>query len=263
MSPKLFLRLAVLLPILLLGACAMPRASFNPRMLNTDVSGSILVTEGIASTASDVESLGMQADNNNFAPRADFEWGGFHVTASTQSTEHNGIGVADAALELGGVTIGAAENVSTEFALSLTNLAMTWDLFPGDTVEAGIGFGATLLDIDARIASLDNPGNDLDTNEMVPVPMITGRLGFDLGRFDIEGLISGLSINLDGNDATVIDIDIGASYELVNFGGDVMGKIGLGYKSFSVDVQYDDGAGGTVNLDTEFAGPYFGVTFSM
>ena len=263
MSSHLTVRAAAASALLFLGACGLPQASFNPRLLNTDVSGSLLVTEGAATTASDVENLGMQADNSNFAPRADFEWGGFHVTASTQTTEHDGVGVADATLELGGISIGASENVSTDFNLGLTNLAMTWDLFPGDTVEAGIGFGATLVDIDATIASLDNPGNDITTDEQVPVPMLTGRLGFDLGRFDIEGLLSGLSVNVDGNDATVIDLDIGVSYELINFGGEVMGLIGVGYKSFSVDVQYDDGAGGTVNLDTSFAGPYFGITISI
>jgi hypothetical protein len=263
MSPRLPVRLFAVLILIPLGACGLPQASFNPRILNTDVSGSLLVTEGVATTASDVENLGMQSDSGNFAPRADFEWGAFHVTLSDQSTTHDGVGVADATLELDGITISGNENVATDFSLGLTNLAMTWDLFPGDTVEAGIGFGATLVDINAKIASLDNPGNDIATDEQVPVPMLSGRLGLNLGDFDIEGLLSGLSVNVDGNDATVIDLDIGLSYQLVDFGGKVMGSIGIGYKSFSVDVSYDDGAGGTVDLNTDFAGPYFGITLSI
>jgi len=263
MSPRLTNSLLAALTLSVLGACGMPQASFNPRLLSTDVSGTLLVTEGVATTAADVETLGMQNDSSNFAPRADFQWGGFHVTAATQNSTHDGTGVADATLELDGITITGGENVATDFQLGLTNLAMTWDLFPGDTVEAGIGFGATLVDINSTIASLDNPGNDIKTDEQVPVPMLSGRLGFDLGRFDIEGLVSGLSVNVDGNDATVYDLDLGVSFQLINFGGEVMGSIGVGYKSFSVDVQYDDGAGGSVDLDTQFSGPYFGITISI
>ena len=263
MSPTTLTRAVALLTLATLGSCGLPQASFNPRILNMDVSGSLLVTEGVATTASDVENLGMTADSSAFAPRADFEWGVFHVTASNSNTNHDGVGVADATLELDGITISGAENVSTEFELGLTNLAMTWDLFPGDTVEAGIGVGATLVDMNARISSLDNPGNEISTDEQVPVPMLTGRLGFDLGRFDLEGLISGISVDVDGDTATVIDLDIGLAFRLINFGGEVMGSIGVGYRSFSIDVEYDDGAGGSVDLDTTFAGPYFGLTISI
>jgi len=263
MLPTRPLGALLLLTLLTLGSCGLPQASFNPRFLNMDVSGSLLVTEGVATTASNVENLGMQADNSTFAPRADFEWGVFHVTASNSNTNHDGIGVADAALELNGVTISGSENVSTQFDLGLTNLAMTWDLWPGDTIEAGIGVGATLVDINAKITSLDNPGNEITTDEQVPVPMLTGRLGVDLGRFDIEGLVSGISVDVDGNTATVIDMDIGLAFQLINFGGEVMGSIGVGYRSFSIDVEYDDGSGGSVDLNTDFAGPYFGITISI
>lgn len=255
--------LVAALSLLAVGACGLPQASFSPRLLSTDVSGTLLVTEGVATTAADVQTLGMQDDSGNFAPRADFEWGGFHVTASTQNSNHDGVGVADATLELDGNTITSGENVATDFELGLTNLAMTWDLFPGDTVEAGIGFGATLVDINSTIASLDNPGINIDTDEQVPVPMLSGRLGIELGRFDLEGLLSGLSVNVDGSDATIFDLDLGLSFDLVDFGGNVMGAIGLGYKTFSVDVQYDDGTGGSVDLNTDFSGPYFGITISI
>ena len=42
-----------------------------------------------------------------------------------------------------------------------------------------------------------------------------------------------------------------------------MGSIGVGYRSFSIDVEYDDGSGGSVDLNTDFAGPYFGITISI
>jgi len=246
-----------------LGSCGMPSASFNPRALNMDVSGDILVTQGAATSSSDVERLGMTEDSASFAPRADFEWGGFQMTASHSSTEHSGDGIADATLEFGGIIISGAEPVHTDFELGMTSLLMTWDVIPGDTVDVGLGFGATLLDLDSSITSLVTPANSIDTDEQVPVPMLAGRVGVDLGRLDFSGLVSGLSVDVDGDQATVIDFDLAINYELLDMGGELMGAITLGYKSFSLDVEYDDGSSGSVDLDMEFSGPYFGVTITI
>ncbi|MDF1800732.1 MAG: hypothetical protein P1V81_16275 [Planctomycetota bacterium] len=246
-----------------LGSCGMPSASFNPRALNMDVSGDILVTQGFATSSSDVERLGMTDDSASFAPRADFEWGGFQMTAAHSSTEHSGDGVADSALEFGGVVISDTEPVHTDFELGMTSLLMTWDLLPSETLELGLGFGATLLDLDATITSKTTPANKIDTDEQVPIPMLAGRVGVDLGRLDFGGLISGLSVDVDGNQATVIDFDLAINYELLDMGGELMGAITLGYKSFSMDVLYDDGSSGSVDLDMEFSGPYFGVTITI
>jgi hypothetical protein len=253
----------ILAASLALGSCGLPKASFAPRVLNFDVSGDLLVSEGSATATSDVERLGMSEDTGSFAPRADFEWGGFHMTVAHASTDHAGTGVADADLELDGITISATENVDTDFQLGKTDLLMTWDVIPGDTVDLGLGIGATLLDLDARIASLDNPGAEISTDEQVPVPMLAGRLGLELGPIDLEALASGLSVDVDGNTATVIDLDFSLDYELVDFGGELIGAITLGYKSFDIDVEYDDGASGSVDLDLGFSGPYFGITISI
>ena len=69
--------------------------------------------------------------------------------------------------------------------------------------------------------------------------------------------------DVDGNTATVIDLDVGLNWQLVDLGGTVLGAITVGYKSFDIDVEYDDGASGSVDLDLAFTGPYFGITLTL
>jgi hypothetical protein len=250
-----------LLALSLLGSCGLPKAGFTPRFVTFDVEGDLLVSESNATLASDVETMGFSKDSNSFAPRADFAWGAFEMTLAHSATDHSGTGVADASLDFGGVEIFPGENIESDFELGLTELIMTWDLIPGDTVDFGIGFGATLADVDLTITSLDNPGIQYDTDESLPIPMIAGRLAIELGDFNAEALVSGLSVDVDGDKATVIDMDIGLRYNLVDIGGEVMGAITLGYRSFDLELEYEDDGGEAVDIDIGFSGPYFGLSF--
>lgn len=255
------MRLQRLLPLALLclpTACGLPQAGLSMRYLDLEVEGDILVTQSAATSAADLETMGLQ-DDSTFSPRADFEWGGFHVSASQSTTDHSGSGQVDATIEYNGVTISGGENVQTDFELGLTNVLMTWDVIPGDMVEIGLGVGAMLMDFDANIMSTDNPGNDVTLDEQFPIPMIVGRAGLEVAGFDLEGVLGGLSVNIDGDEATVLDLDVGLSYELVDIGGAVMGHIMVGYRSFDIDVQYDDDDG-EVDFDSSFSGPYFGIS---
>ena len=113
------------------------------------------------------------------------------------------------------------------------------------------------------IESITSPGDNIATDEQVPVPMLAGRAAVEVWELELEGLVSGLSVDVDGNTATVIDLDVALNWELVDLGGTAMGAITLGYKSFDIDVEYDDGADGSVDLDLAFTGPYFGITLTF
>ena len=250
-----------LLALSFLGSCGLPKAGFTPRYLTFDVEGDLLVSDTGASIAADVETMGFSKDSSSFAPRADFEWGAFEMTLAHSSTNHSGTGVADADLEFDGVSIEATDEIDTDFNLGLTELIMTWDLIPGDTVDFGIGFGATLADVDFTVTSLELSGEEYETDESLPIPMIAGRLAIELGDFNAEALVSGLSVDVDGDKATVIDMDLGLRYNLVDIGGQIMGALTLGYRSFDLALEYDDEGGEKVDIDIGFSGPYFGLSF--
>jgi hypothetical protein len=227
-----------------------------------DIEGDILVSDTGATVAADIESLGFQKDSGSFAPRGDFEWGAFELTIADSSTTHSGTGVADASLEFGGGDIIlAGEAVQTDFELGLTELIMTWDVIPGDSVDVGIGFGVTLADVDMNIASLDNPGIEYSTDEALPIPMLAGRLGLELGDFNFEALVAGLSVDVEDDSVTVVDMDIALRYNLIDLGGEVMGAISAGWRSFDLGLDYDEDTGEAVDINIGFSGPYIGISF--
>jgi len=254
--------LAATAALLLPTACGLPQAGISMRYLNLDVEGDILVTESSSTASADLETMGLEKDDGVFSPRVDLEWGGFHLSASSSQSDHSGQGVVESELEYNGETITAGSNVQSDFELGLTNLLMTWDLIPGDTVEIGLGVGAMLMDLDANIQSLDVPGENIELDEQFPIPMLAGRAGLELYGFDLEGVLAGMSVNVDGDEATVLDLDVALSYELVDIGGAVCGELFLGYRSFDIDVQYDDDEG-AVDFDSSFNGPYFGIALSF
>ena len=251
-----------LLALTLLGSCyGLPKAGFTPRFLSMDIEGDISVSSGGATGAADLESLGLQKDSGSFAPRADFEWGAFELTLANSSTNHSGSGVANAKLEFDGNIIDINEAVQTDFELGLTELIMTWDVIPGDTVDVGIGFGVTLADVNMNIASLLDPNIEYSTDEELPIPMLAGRLGLELGDFNFEALVAGLSVNVEGDSVTVIDMDIALRYNLIDLGGEVMGAISAGWRSFDLELDYDEDTGEAVDINIGFSGPYIGISF--
>lgn len=256
-SPLLFL-IALCLPT----ACGLPQAGVSMRYLNLDVEGDLLVTQGAATSSSDLDTMGFEKDSGVLSPRVDFEWGGFHMSASQSNSDHSGQGTVEATLEYEGVTLSSGENVQSDFELGLTNLLMTWDLIPSDTFELGLGVGAMLMDLDANIMSLDNPGNNVELDEQLPIPMLVGRAGLEIAGFDLEGVLGGISVNVDGDEATVLDLDVSLQYELIDIGGAVYGELMIGYRSYDIDVQYDDDSN-AVDFDSSFSGPYFGITLSF
>jgi hypothetical protein len=248
-----------LLALTLLGSCyGLPKAGFTPRFLSMDIEGDISVSTVVATGAADFESLGLQKDSGSFAPRADFEWGAFELTLANSSTNHSGSGVINEELDFGGVVIPSGA-VQTDFELGLTELIMTWDVIPGDSVDVGIGFGVTLADVDMNIASLDFSGIEYSTEEALPIPMLAGRLGLELGDFNFEALVAGLSVDVEGNSVTVTDMDVALRYNLIDLGGEVMGAISAGWRSFDLD--YDEDTGEAEDINIGFSGPYIGISF--
>ena len=251
-----------LLALTLLGSCyGLPKAGFTPRFLSMDIEGDILVNNGDVSIAGTSDSLGMQKDSNSFAPRADFEWGAFELTIANSSTDHSGTGVAEVQLDLGGGEfIDVGDPVRTGFELELTELIMTWDVIPGDTVDFGIGFGVTLADVAMNFATNDL-AESYSTDEALPIPMLAGRLGLELGDFNFEALVAGLSVNVDDDSVTVVDMDIALRYNLIDLGGEVMGAISAGWRSFDLGLDYDEDTGEAVDINIGFSGPYIGISF--
>ncbi|MCC6407571.1 MAG: hypothetical protein IT453_10405 [Planctomycetes bacterium] len=246
---------------LLFAACSAPSARIMPRYAQLDIGGDIGVQQGSSVTAqASVDALGLEKDDGVLGARIDAQLGG-HWTFSFQSSTHDGDGVADATLSQSGFTINVGDPVSSKLDLGLYQGAVTWDLLPTDVVELGLGLGVTAVDIDAEITEKIG-GESVATNEIVPIPVLQGRLGFDLGPVEVEGLLGWVSIDYSGDEATFLDFDGMASWRFFGDDDRLAGWLALGYRYVDVEVAYDD-SGDSVDAQIDFSGPWLGLALSF
>lgn len=244
-----------------LAGCSLPRAMVTPRLGTFDVKGDIAVSSSGASASNSVDSVGLVEDDSVFGGRVDLAWGGIELSASAQTSTHDGDGVLEADVSQGGTTISAGTSVASALDLGLYNALLTFDLVPGDTFELGIGPGISVIDIQASFTDTTT-SDQVSTDEVVPVPLLVLRAGAQLGPVHVSALVGGMKVSIDGNDATYLDVDLMGRLRLLGDGDHMTGWLTVGWREVDIDVQYDDG-GDSVDADLTFSGPYFGVTIGF
>ncbi|MDP6520441.1 MAG: hypothetical protein QF599_05300 [Planctomycetota bacterium] len=253
-----------ILPTLLLAlsSCGLPSLALHPRLGAMDVEGHLAANTDVAPVATTTDDLGLGEGEDEMMPRADFEWIGMHLSASQFTAAYSGSGQVTAEIDLGGDVIDMGEDVNTDLDLDVTSIHHTWDLIPGETVEAGIGLGVALIDFQTRMEAMTlAPGNKVETSESIPVPLLAARLGLKFGPVSISGVAGFLQISDGENEAAVTDLDIMAGYEVFSGTGASLG-VNVGYRQFDFEANYDDGAS-TVDLDLGLSGIYYGISLAF
>jgi len=261
---KTSLRPLALASLLLLFAssCAIPTVDVIPRYGQFDLDGHFgIVDPDIAPGAPNVNDLataGFGDDDGYFGGRVDLDIGSPMFTFSTQQTTHDGSGQITAEISSGG-TIVAPGPVESKMDLGLHQFLMTFDFVPTDWVDAGLGLGVAVADVDARVSQ---GANSVDTDQTLPIPQIAGHVGVQLGDFEAVGLISGFELSSSGDEISFFDLDLLARYRL--FGGDerLAGSIGLGWRTTSLGLDYEDD-GDEIDVSMRFNGPYAAFVFSF
>lgn len=244
-----------------LAACATPRLDVTPRYGTFDVEGDLGISTGSVTATSDLRTAGLDQDDSVLGARADFQWLGPHLSVSTQSSSHGGTGVLEAELSQGDVTIAAGAPVASELDLGIHSAAWTWDFIPTSTAELGLGVGATILDVEAQITDLGS-GDTARTDELLPIPVLAGRAGVWIGDLELSALASGISIEIGGDEASFLDVDLAARYRLFGGSTHARGSIVAGYRFVDIGLDYSDG-GDSVDADFGFDGPYVGLQISL
>ncbi len=243
-----------------LSSCGAPSFGVTPRLGKLDIDGEIGVQSAGVSATNSVESLGLVEDDSVFGARVDLDWGGVHVTASGQSSTHDGDGVLEAELSQGGTTITAGTAVASELDIGLYSGVVTFDLLPTDNFELGLGLGVSVADFDTSFTD-ETTGDRIATDEVVPIPVLAARGGFALGPVDVSVLAAGMAVAIDGDEATYIDLDAVARVRVLGSGDRFTGWLALGWRQVELDAEYEDD--GEAELDLEFSGPYFGLVFAF
>jgi hypothetical protein len=251
--------IAVLL--LPLAACSLPSLALHPRLGAMDVEGHLGGTSGGSALSTALADLGLGEGEDEVMPRADFEWTGLHLSASRFTAGYKGSGTLSATITIGDDEITAGTPVDTDLDLEVLSILHTWDLIPGEAVEAGIGFGIALVDFQLKMEDTAGLVPSLRTDESIPVPLLAARLGFHLGPVEISGVVGFLQISDGDNEASVTDLDVMAGYEIFSGTGASLG-INVGYRAFDLEANYGDGDS-TVDMDLGLSGIYYGISLAF
>lgn len=245
---------------LALSACALPSLEVQPRYGRLDISGSAGVSSGGSSASADVEQAGLE-DDTSLSGRVDLKFGAPHLLFLGQSPSYDGSGTLDATLSDGTNTINAGAAVDSALDLKLYDLALMFDLAPGDTLELALGFGAAYLDVDMRFEEVGT-GTTIDEQEQLPIPLVCGLASVWVGPVELNGFLGGMDLSYDGDSITYLDADLYARWKL--FGGSELLRASLvvGYRMTDFELEYDDGSN-QVRSDLTIAGPYIGLEASL
>lgn len=249
------MRTALSLSLVSLAACSAPQIQGSPSYALLTPKGDVgLSTDPFPVTDTSLSKLGIEDSEGTFAPKFDFKWGMPHLMLATQSSSWDGSGTLD--VNFGGISAGEA--VSSELDLALHRAYLTFDFAPTDYLELGVGVGAMVVDLKAKVTANSGAGAPEEVDELIPLPVLAGRAGGRLWKLDLEAVAAGVKVDIDGDEATFLDLDLNAKYALFGEHGSFHGALVAGWRTTSIAVSYEDDSD-NVDLDTSFSGPYLGL----
>ncbi len=213
-----------------------------------------------ATAQSDIESLGLDDDEYTFSPRADFEFGPWHVSADGFASSLSGEGSVDGSLSIGGIDLSVGDAIASSIDLRYGRVIGTIDLIPSDLIDLGIGLGIIVADVNAEI---EDTGSGLreEVGELIVGPVAAARGRVKVGRASVGVAASGIAFDVDDVDVMHLDLDASANLRIFGIGG-LEALLEGGYRYLLIDVAFSDGDD---NVDTElrYAGPYIGIRLSF
>jgi hypothetical protein len=252
----------VALSILVVG-CSAPRKTLSLSAVPLTLSGEFGASAGAATVNSNVDELGLGDEEMGFYPRFDADWEDSHFSIGWLGTGYEGTGEVTGDVTIDGATILAGTTVDTRMDLSALTGLYTWDVVSLGPTDLGIGVGLTLLNLDLEMIDPVG-GTRLQSDEILPLPVLTARLDFRDAPVAVGASIGGIDVSYNEGAARVLDVDLYARLRLSDGmgGGGISAHLLGGYRSFSADGSYDDGAT-QVDADVRMAGPYLGISISF
>jgi hypothetical protein len=251
----------LLIPLVLLAACSAPTLDASVRYGLNSLDGDILTGTGGTVVANSFNDLGLNDDEPTPGATVDFKWGSPHLSISTQSSSFSGSGVLSSQLEIGGDIISVGADVDSNIDVGVTSAILTFDLAPTSALELGIGVGVVALDLNLRFRE-DLSGTTVESDEVIPIPVLAARAGMEFGDWEVGGVVSGLDIEVDGDSVQFVDLDVFGKYHFAGGQDRISASFLFGYRSTDLTVDYAD-SGDQVDANLTVAGPYIGLRFSF
>jgi hypothetical protein len=236
-------------------ACSTPKVSPMLRVASLDISGDLdFKGGGIINSSTSASRLGLD-EETVFQPRVDLDWPRCHLSVEGFQADYDGTGTLNNTLTLGGITIPFNTPVSSDWELGFYRAVFTYDFFPIEFFELGLGGGLGMLDYDLEMRSLSSASR-ISSDDDLYFAFLSVRAYKEFGKFDALAMVSGLSADIDDEDMSYFDTEASVGYQL--FGDENLnGRLLAGYRFINVDYEYDD-KGRDVELDADFDGPFIG-----
>jgi hypothetical protein len=245
----------------LAAACSAPTAKVMPLIGNLGISGDVSAKDqsalvGGASANSSFDELGLGENEAALGGMVRLGFGGAELSLAGVGVEFEGTGTTESEFTLGGNTIAAGVDVESDIDLQMVRGLFTWDLIPLGGVDLGVGFGATLFDIGLDLRELGG-ANRVQSDELIPIPMIGARAAWTWGPVDLRADVGGIVAAYEDTEATFLDGELSAAVEVFD-----AGDLVVGYRITSLDAQYDDGDS-EIDADFDIEGYYVGLQFGF
>lgn len=252
------LPLIALIASVTLPSCGAPSASVTPFIASVGIDGDLAVGDGAGtSVASNFDDLGLGDNEAVVGGVVRLNFAGAELSVAGYGVDFSGTGTATGDFEYQGSVISAGTDVASDISLDTARALFTWDIIPLDGLDLGLGFGATLLDLDLRLQEIGGAGTTITSEELIPVPLLAARAAWTWGLVDLRADAGGLVIEYDESEASIFDIGVSASVDL--FG---VGDLVVGYKTVKIDAEYSDNDA-VIDTDLDLDGYYMGVQFSF
>lgn len=240
----------------LAAGCAAPSTSVTPILGALSLDGSIATGSSGGGNSTSFDALGLGTYEAAPGVKAQFGLLGGLLSVSAMQSEYEGSGTTNGALQIGGQSIDADTDVNSELELLLARALFTWNLMPLGPVEFGVGFGASLIDLDLSLTE-QATGDKLETEGALPVPLAAVRASWTWGPVRMRAELSGIAYTVDGDEMQLFDGDLESSVTLYE-----SSLLVVGYRWIDIEAEYEDD-GDPVEADLELSGFYFGVRFSF
>jgi len=253
---------AAALASVLLAACSAPSAKVMPLIGNLGISGDLSAKDsgaliGGSSANSSFDELGLDENEAALGGLVRLGFGGAELSLAGIGVQFEGEGTTQSEFTLGGNTIAAGMDVETDLDLQMLRGLFTWDLIPIGGVDLGIGFGATLFDLNLDMRETSGALNRVRSDELIPIPMIGARAAWTWGPVDLRADVGGIVAAYDDTEATFLDGELSAAVEVFD-----AGDLVVGYRITSLDAQYED-EDSEIDADFAIEGYYVGLQFGF
>lgn len=247
---------------LLVVGCQSARFGAGASLGVRELSGSIGIDDANVRARNSVEALGLDGEAAALDARVDVV---FESAARSRlvlkgfQSNHDGSGALDEEFAKGPVVIPAGAVVDSEFDAGVYSALYTFDLVGEDALEAGLGFGVAWVDLESGFTSRAT-GDQIFTDESVPIPLLAARLAWQGERFGIGCELAGLDVGYAGDHATFVDFDFAARWRFSGKRFGDAGELVLGWRQLYAGVDYQDDLE-DVDASLSLGGPYLGLSY--